>query len=71
MCSFLIRFLVVRVYNRHEFIAVPLDTIIQFVLRLLDTVKPVCNDHLYKKNITRDLFNNVLQWRPKVPSYYC
>ena len=36
-----------------------------------NTVKPVCNDHLYIKLITCDLFSNVLKWRLMVPSYLC
>ena len=35
------------------------------------TVKPVCNDHLYDIFFTCDLFNNVFEWKLKVPICSC
>ena len=43
------------------------------MIQFYNTVKPVCNDHLYDKIyfITCDLFSNVFRWRLKIPIYSC
>ena len=50
----------------------PKDAVRQCVhVVMIHAVKPVCSDHLSKKNVTCDLFSNVFEWRLKLPNYPC